>query len=544
MSDVHTPPPERIEPCRIMFVDDDENWRELVTTGLQMRGYEVVACETPAKALEEAAKRKFDVAVVDFHMPGMNGIQLMEKLKTVDLDLEVVLATGDTSGKPAQDAIAHGAYAVLIKPFDILELEALLPGLSEKIGLKALVALYEITRSVYANIKLEDLLPDLMVLARKVLAADDVSVMLLDDKKELTVAASTGLDPREWGNVKVPLGSGVAGRVAQWRTGVTINGPLQSDPRFSDLPTRGGVRFSLVYPILLKSDLLGILSANRKPGRRHFLPQDLRHAAIFCSMIGQAIENAKLYDRLYALDQAKDEFISMVSHDLRGPLDAITMITDTLARGDYGEVREEQKKLVSLIKDSARHLAAFVSNILDAAKIRAGSFKYLMQEVKVDDFLPRVTELYAVGASTRGVKLEQTIAPSLKALYADGAKLEQVISNLIGNAMKFTARGGTVRIQVEPEGDFAKFSVQDSGIGIPKDQQHRLFQKFQQVDVERQRAMHVAGTGLGLSICKTIVDGHSGKIWVESEPGKGSSFLFTIPLAGTAAARALSEVKN
>ncbi|MBI5200750.1 MAG: response regulator [Elusimicrobia bacterium] len=543
MSDVHTPPPERIEPCRVLFVDDDENWRELVTTGLQMRGYEVVACETPARAMEEAAKRKFDVAVVDFHMPGQNGIQLMEELKKADQDLEVVLATGDASGKPAQDAILHGAYAVLIKPYDIIELEALLPGLTEKIGLKALVALYEITRSVYANIKLEDLLPDLMVLARKVLAADDVTVMLLDEKKELTVAASTGLDPREWGNVKVQMGSGVAGRVAQWRTGVTINGPLQSDPRFSDLPSRQGVRFSLVYPILLQNDLLGILSANRKPGRRHFLPQDLRHAAIFCSMIGQAIENAKLYDRLYALDQAKDDFISMVSHDLRGPLDAITMITDTLARGDYGEIRDEQKRLVALIKDSARHLAAFVSNILDAAKIRSGSFKCVMQELKVEDFLPRVTQLFTVSAATRGVKLEQNVAAGLGPLYADAPKVEQVVNNLIGNALKFTARGGVIRIDVTREGDFAKFAVQDSGIGIPQDQQHRLFQKFQQVDLDKQRQMHVAGTGLGLAICKTIVEGHRGKIWVESEPGKGSTFLFTIPLTGTAAARAAAEAK-
>ncbi|MBI4349156.1 MAG: response regulator [Elusimicrobia bacterium] len=537
MPDVKTPPPERVEPCRILLIDDDENWRELMDTGLKMRGYEVVALERPAPALAEVGKRKFDVAVIDFHMPGKNGIELMEELKKVDVDLEVIIATADTSGKPAEEAIAHGAYAVLIKPFDLLELEALLPGLTEKIGLKALVALYEATRSVYKNIKLDDLLPDLMVLARKVLAADDVSVMLLDEKKDLTVAASTGLDPREWGSVKTQLGTGVAGRVAQWRTGVTINGPLQSDPRFADLPSRQGVRFSLVYPILLKDDLLGILSANRKPGRRHFLPQDLRHAAIFCSMIAQAIENAKLYDRLYALDQAKDEFISTVSHDLRGPLDAITMITDTLARGDYGEMREEQRRLVALIKDSARHLAAFVANILDAAKIRAGSFKYVMQELKAEDFVPRITELFSVSASSRGVKLEQRIAPGVKPLFADGAKLEQVVNNLVGNALKFTARGGTVRVVVEPDGEYARFSVSDTGIGIPKEEQPRLFQKFQQVDVQRQRDMHIAGTGLGLSICKTIIEGHRGKIWVESEPGKGSAFLFTIPLAGTPAAR-------
>lgn len=528
--------PDSQERCRILIIDDDEDWRGLLTEALRSKGYEVEPAPDGETGLEEAKKRKFDVAVCDYRLPGKDGLQILADLKTIDPDIEVILATGDRASGAGTEAIKLGAYAYLVKPFDLIELEALLPALSEKMGLKALVALYEMTRSVYADIKLDDLLPDLMILARKVLQADDVSVMLLDDKGRLNLAASTGLDPREWGSIQVSLGSSVAGRVAQWRTGVTINGPLESDPRFKDLPSRPNVRYSLVYPILLKDDLLGILSANRKPGRRHFQPQDLRHAAIFCSMIGQALENAKLYDKLRTLDQLKDEFISTVSHDLRGPLDAITMITDTLERGDYGEIPAEQKRLVTLIKDSARHLAAFVANILDAAKIRAGNFKYAMQEVRLQDFAPRITQLFALSAATRGVAVETMLAKELPGVLADAEKLEQVFNNLIGNALKFTPRGGTVRVAAERDGEFIKLSVKDTGSGIPLDEQPKLFQKFQQADLARQKELQIAGTGLGLSICKTIVEGHHGKIWLESAPGQGSCFYFTLPMAGTPAA--------
>lgn len=525
--------PDGLERCRLLVIDDDDDWRGLLTEALKAKGYEVAGAPDGESGLEEAKRRKFDVVVCDYRLPGKDGLKVLEELKAIDPDLEVIMATGDRGGDAGREAIKLGAYAFLIKPFELLELEALLPALSEKMGLKALVALYEMTRSVYADIKLDDLLPDLMILARKVLAADDVSVMLLDEKGQLNVAASTGLDPREWGSIQVAAGTSVAGRVAQWRTGVTINGPLQSDPRFADLPSRPGVRYSLVYPILLKEDLLGILSANRKPGRRHFQPQDLRHAAIFCSMIAQAIENAKLYDKLRTLDQMKDEFISTVSHDLRGPLDAITMITDTLERGDYGEIREEQKRLVTLIKDSARHLAAFVANILDAAKIRAGNFKYAMQEVRLQDLVPRVTRLFSVSAAARGVSVNNQVPTDLPAVLADADKLEQVFNNLVGNALKFTPRGGWVHIDAERDGEYIKLKVQDTGSGIPAEEQSKLFKKFQQVDVARHKELHIVGTGLGLSICKTIVEGHQGKIWVESAPGRGSTFCFTVPVVGS-----------
>ena len=514
---------------RILVVEDDDEWRELVSASLKAKGYEVVGVDTAEKAVAEARRRKFQLAVVDYQLPGKDGLQTLEALRRVDPDIEVILATGDAlAERVARQAIRLGAYAFLIKPFAQVELEALLPALGEKIGLKALVALYEATRSVFADTELEELLPDLISLAAKVLNADDVSVMLLNEKKQFTLAASTAISRQEWGRTPA-VAPAVADRVAQWRTGVNINGPLQSDPRFADLQGRKDVGVSLVYPILLNEDLLGVLSASRKPDHRPFVAQDLRHAAIFCSMIAQAIHNAKLYDRLRTLDQLKDEFISMVSHDLRGPLNAVTMITDALTTGDYGSLGEEQTRLVNLIKNSTRKLSAFVANILDAARIRSGRFKFMMKEARLQELVPRLA-LLAASAASRGVAFSHDVPADLPAVWADPEKLDQVFNNLIGNALKFTPRGGSVRFEAGRDGDWIRCAVKDTGLGIRPEDMGRLFVKFERIVDDHHRATPVEGTGLGLSICKTIVEGHGGRIWAESEQDKGSAFYFTLPI--------------
>ena len=514
---------------RILVVEDDDEWRELVSASLKAKGYEVVGVDTAEKAVAEARRRKFQLAVVDYQLPGKDGLQTLEALRRVDPDIEVILATGDAlAERVARQAIRLGAYAFLIKPFAQVELEALLPALGEKIGLKALVALYEATRSVFADTELEELLPDLISLAAKVLSADDVSVMLLNDQKQFTLTASTALPREEWGRTP-SVAPAVADRVAQWRTGVNINGPLQADPRFADLPGRKDVGVSLVYPIMLNEDLLGVLSVNRKPGQNPFVAQDLRHAAIFCSMIAQAIHNAKLYDRLRTLDQLKDEFISMVSHDLRGPLNAVTMITDALTTGEYGSLGEEQTRLVNLIKNSTRKLSAFVANILDAARIRSGRFKFMMKEARLQELVPRLA-LLAASAASRGVAFSHDVPADLPAVWADPEKLDQVFNNLIGNALKFTPRGGSVRFEAGRDGDWIRCAVKDTGLGIRPEDMGRLFVKFERIVDDHHRATPVEGTGLGLSICKTIVEGHGGRIWAESEQDKGSAFYFTLPI--------------
>jgi signal transduction histidine kinase len=233
--------------------------------------------------------------------------------------------------------------------------------------------------------------------------------------------------------------------------------------------------------------------------------------------------------KLIILDMVKDEFIATVSHDLRGPVNAMLMVVDLMERGIYGPLTDKQKHNLKLIKDSGRKLTAFVSNILDAAKIKAGKIEFHKTEVKPQEMLPAIAELFALSAGAKSLKLEHAVPDDIPSISGDREKLEQVVNNLVGNAMKFTPSGGTITLEARPEDAFVRISVVDTGLGISAEDLPKLFKKFQQVDLAAQKDMRVVGTGLGLSICKSIVEAHGGRIWVESEKGKGSAFRFTIP---------------
>lgn len=239
--------------------------------------------------------------------------------------------------------------------------------------------------------------------------------------------------------------------------------------------------------------------------------------------------------RLEVLDKVKDEFVSTVSHDLRGPVAGIIMIVDMMSRGAYGPLTDRQKQFLLLVKDSGRKLISFVTNVLDAAKIRAGKMEFRMQEVSPLEVMSGLADLFALSASSKGVSLTHKVPEGLPQVRADREKLEQVINNLIGNAIKFTTSGQAIVLEASSEGAFVCFTVRDTGYGISPEDIKKLFQKFAQVDLAAQKDRKVVGTGLGLSICKTIVEAHGGRIWVESEKGKGSAFRFTIPksAAGT-----------
>ncbi|OGR53517.1 MAG: hypothetical protein A2049_01985 [Elusimicrobia bacterium GWA2_62_23] len=233
--------------------------------------------------------------------------------------------------------------------------------------------------------------------------------------------------------------------------------------------------------------------------------------------------------KLEVLDQVKDELVSTVSHDLRGPVNGMIMIIEMMARGSYGPLTDKQKHYLALMKDSGRKLTAFVTNVLDAAKIRAGKLEFHKQDVKAQEVLPALADLFALSAASKGVKLEYRLADGLPSFPVDREKLEQVVNNLIGNAIKFTPPGGTITLEAEQDGEFLRFTVRDTGMGIAPEDIGKLFRKFAQVDLAAQKDQKIAGTGLGLSICKTIAEAHGGRIWVESEKGKGAAFRFTIP---------------
>lgn len=524
-------PSQDASPLRVLVADDDDGMRELVVAILERNGHRVTAVTDGEAAVAAARKERFQLAILDFMMPGKNGLETMDALKAGDPDIEVVIITAQESEKVGSDAVARGAYGYLNKPFEPAELEAIIPGIKEKLSLKTLVGLYEITRRIFANVQLKDLLADLTALARQLLIAKDVSVMLLGEDGFLRIAASSGLEERVWHDVRIPLGEGVAGRVAQWKTGVTIHGSLQSDPRFADLPSRGGNRSTLIHPIILKEQLVGILCANREEGAPAFSHGDVRHAVIFCAQIGQAIENAKLYEKLEAArkDAAeanllKDELLYMTSHDLKAPLTAVSGYAEFLLQhsGNAAAVEGSAER----IRTTVSHMLALVQQILRKGQVESANFWIEKRPTSAAAALDECLEGLSVVAAMQGRRLvkENRVPPESQA-NIDPNAFGEIVSNLVANAVKFSGKNGEVKVVLDKAGADLVLEVSDNGPGISPEEQKRIFGKFQ-----RGSTATAEGSGYGLAIVKRLAELHGGRVELDSSPGRGSTFRVVLPV--------------
>lgn len=228
---------------------------------------------------------------------------------------------------------------------------------------------------------------------------------------------------------------------------------------------------------------------------------------------------------LQALDRLRRRFTNAVSHELRTPLTMILGFTEFLEDELGGPLSPEQQGFVAQIRRGARRLEYLVNDLLDYAALEAGTFQLRREHVDVADQVREVAEGLSAMASERNVALEVDLPPEPLPVLADPRRVGQVVANLIHNALKFTPKGGLVRVALRTAPEALEFTVRDSGIGIHREDLPRLFKSFSQLEAGRLEA----GTGLGLSICRSIVEAHGGSIGVESTPGEGSTFWFRLP---------------
>src|SRR5262249_48442891 len=223
------------------------------------------------------------------------------------------------------------------------------------------------------------------------------------------------------------------------------------------------------------------------------------------------------------------EFLANMSHELRTPLNAIIGFSEVLQEQMFGELNAKQADYMRDIHSSGQHLLSLINDILDLSKIEAGHMELSLTEFDLPAAVDNAVTLVRERALRHGVKLEVEVDRSLGRFYADERKVKQILLNLLSNAVKFTREGGTVRLRVEQVNDSVRVSVIDNGIGISAEDQTIIFEEFRQVATKDQNKPE--GTGLGLALTKKFVEMHGGRIWVESEVGKGSTFVFTLPAA-------------
>jgi len=247
-----------------------------------------------------------------------------------------------------------------------------------------------------------------------------------------------------------------------------------------------------------------------------------------------AIENVRLLNEiqdksreLEVASQHKSQFLANMSHELRTPLNAILGYTELMADGIYGELPGKTIDVLKRLESNGRHLLGLINDVLDLSKIEAGQLVLELTDYSLEDIAQTVRSTLEPLAADKKLAFKIEVAPKMPAGHGDGRRLTQVVINLVGNAIKFTDAGEVAIKATAANGSF-HLSVCDTGPGISAADQAKLFQEFQQADnaITRKKG----GTGLGLAISKRIIEMHGGKIWVESQPGQGSTFAFTLPV--------------
>jgi signal transduction histidine kinase len=342
--------------------------------------------------------------------------------------------------------------------------------------------------------------------------------------------------------LQVPVERGnVVGRAASEAALVHLPDVL-ADPEYTwgHAQKIGGYRASLGAPLLREGKVLGVLFV-AKTVPQPFTNKQIELVKTFADQAVIAIENTRLIDelrqrtddlsdksrQLAEASQHKSQFLANMSHELRTPLNAILGYTELILDSIYGDMPEKARAVLDRVQRNGRHLLGLINDVLDLSKIEAGQLVLGLADYSLKNVVETVYTAVEQLAKEKKLAFTIDVAPNLPGGHGDERRLTQVLLNLTGNAIKFTDQGAVAIKASATNGSF-EVAVRDTGPGISAADQAKLFQEFQQADNSITRKK--GGTGLGLAISKRIIEMHGGRIWVESIPGQGSTFAFTLPV--------------
>jgi signal transduction histidine kinase len=406
-------------------------------------------------------------------------------------------------------------------------------------SVEELKALGEVSQAVSSTLDLQTVLTTIVARAVQLSGTEGGAIYEFDEEsQEFHFRATHGMSQElieAIRGARIRLGSdNLVGRAAMHREAAQVPDILNEpeDP-LRDLVVRAGFRALLALPLLREDRIIGALVVRRKsPGE--FPPALIDLLRTFATQSVLAIQNARLFReiaeksrQLEAASRHKSEFLANMSHELRTPLNAIIGFSEVLLERMFGEVNAKQVEYLEDILTSGQHLLSLINEILDLSKVEAGRMELELSTFDLPQTLENALTLVRERATRRGIVLDLKVDERLGSLVGDERKIRQVLLNLLSNAVKFTPEGGRVGLTAAPADGAVQIAVTDSGIGIAPEDQAAIFEEFRQVGGDYARKQE--GTGLGLTLAKKFVELHGGKIWVESELGKGSTFTFTLP---------------
>jgi len=404
-----------------------------------------------------------------------------------------------------------------------------------RVNLERIQALHEINLAATSTLDLKGLLNLLLEKIDRLLPYSFSTVRLWNRvTEELEPVACRNLDEEEWKRETGRGRSGISRAAFETKMPVRIDN-LQKDPRTKDLDffRKKGMTSFLGLPLIAKGEALGVIGFYTRGvigfsrEERPFSNEEVDFLSTLASQAAIAIHNSQLYEETKRANEVKTQFLSVMSHELRTPLNVIMGYAGIMKDGMLGEVNPEQEKSMGKVMRQTNDLLAMITSILEVTKMEAGATLVERQEVYLTDFLNSIKSLHSLPLD-KDVTLHWDYPSDLPVLMTDSGKLKQILYSLINNAIKFTERGQvTLSARHLPEAKTVEFQVKDTGIGIKKELLSVIFERFRQADSSETR--NYGGVGLGLYIVKQFTDLLGGKVEVESEPSKGSTFTVTIP---------------
>lgn len=497
---------------RLLIVDADESTRKTVSDVLQMKGFETETAGTGHGAIEAAQGRFFNLVLLGVSLPDMNGIELLARLKEMHPDTEVIVITGYASLETAVQALNGRASAYINKPFNMDEVSATISQLLEKqrLALEKRQAEEALRKSQEGLAKAQEIAHlgnwDWNIVTNELLWSDEIYRIFGLQPQEFGATYEAFLDsvhPEDRESVKKAVNEALADPEVTYGIEHRI---VRRNGSERVVHEEGEVTFNETgRPVRMIGTVHDITDRKQAEERLKKANQELKK-----------------------LNEIKSSYISVVSHELRTSITSIKNAVYILATGKAGALNEAQGRFLDMAVRNVSRLTETLNDVLDLSKIEAGKVEFRYTKTDPTHIIQQLITTFQPQAEANFLRLVMDCPAGLPMVNADPKKIERVLCNLLSNAIKFTPEGGHITVAAQGNHENVEVSVADTGFGLSPDEQERVFEQFYQAgDCLRRTAQ---GTGLGLSIAKQLVEGHGGRIWVESEVGKGSRFSFTLPV--------------
>ncbi len=491
------------EPVTILVCDDEKGIREGCRRILSSEGYTVDTAENGKLGMDKVKENSYDLVLVDLMMPVMGGLEMMEQVRQIDPGIILVVITGFATVETAVEAMKHGAYDYIPKPFNP---DQLLAVINRGLDKRRLTIEKEKLREERDQ-RLLEVASEKSKLHTIVNSMAD-GILVINRERQLALWNPAVLKMLNvTGRVDSGVGMDYRKALRQKDLVEVINKAFSPD--FSQYTI---ISEEVVLSGETPKTLMVILAGVRD--------EKGENLGVVCTF--------RDISELKEVEEVKSQFVRMVAHEIRAPLGAIEGYLNAYLTGVAGTDPQFNRQMLERAKLRAHSLMDLVNDLLLFAKLESKKVVRKKEFLDMTEIIESTVELFKVQGSTKDISFSVDIPDRLPLIEADRAEMEQLLTNLVSNAMKYNVKNGKVAVRAVPDGHYLSISVSDTGIGIDEESLPCVFDEFYRVSGPNTR--YTTGTGLGLSIVKRIVESHFGEITVESKVEKGTTFTVRLPL--------------